>query len=284
MNDHMEIFPWDDNFATGIDEVDAQHKQLVELLNRLVSHLTYNVDMVELSSIFDQLKGYAVMHFRYEEALWDSAFAGDDWVENHKNAHASFVHDVERLQAESDRRPFDEVIENIAGFLTHWLALHILESDRRFSHVLHGVRQGFSIEEAKRYADEMMSGATRMMIETIMTMYDKLANRTVQFSREISKRKRIELKLKQALDDLRHTKELADSANRAKSAFMADLIHDIRQPAQDIFDAAQDMRSEKQDYSPSRHLDRLDAAVGRLSKAMENLLELSGRNDPGGKE
>ncbi len=31
----MKTFDWDQNFATGIDEVDDQHRFLVELINQL---------------------------------------------------------------------------------------------------------------------------------------------------------------------------------------------------------------------------------------------------------
>ena len=281
MIDALEIFPWDDNFSTGIPEVDDQHKQLVGLLNQLASHMTYSSDIGELGLIFDQLKGYAILHFRDEETIWTEHFAGDSMVHDHQREHASFVQEVGRLQGESEEKPFDEVIVTIAGFLTHWLALHILESDKRMAHAYHGVGQGFSTEEAKRYADEMMSGATRMMIDTIMAMYDKLANRTVQFSREIGKRKRVELKLKQALDDLRHTKELAEASHGAASAFLADVRQEFRQPAQDLLDVARDMRGEGQAGPASGHLDQLDAAVGRLFAVLESLPDPSGRSTPG---
>ena len=44
MNNHieyLEIFPWNESFDTGLTEIDNQHKKLVELLNQLSSHLTY---------------------------------------------------------------------------------------------------------------------------------------------------------------------------------------------------------------------------------------------------
>ena len=54
----LEIFPWNDNFATGIEEVDEQHRRLVKLLNVLVGHLAFNSDAPVRNKIFDELKDY----------------------------------------------------------------------------------------------------------------------------------------------------------------------------------------------------------------------------------
>lgn len=71
----MEIFPWDSNFATGIAVIDAQHQQLVALLNRLVTHLAFQSDAPTLNSVFDQLRDYVEVHFTTEEALWQAHLA-----------------------------------------------------------------------------------------------------------------------------------------------------------------------------------------------------------------
>ena len=38
--EELEVFPWNENFETGIQEVDEQHKTLVILLNKLANSLT----------------------------------------------------------------------------------------------------------------------------------------------------------------------------------------------------------------------------------------------------
>ena len=57
---------------------------------------------------------------------------------------------------------------------------------------------GVSLEKAKEQANQEMSGSARILIDTILTMYDKLANSTVKMSREIYKRKIVEADLRQA--------------------------------------------------------------------------------------
>ena len=154
MENHIDIFPWNDNFAIGIDEIDAQHRRLVELINLLVSHLAYQSDVPTLNSVFEQLRDYAAVHFETEERYWRRAFDGDEWERAHRQSHAGFVDKLRDLKAEEARQPLETVIEHIAFYLTHWLALHILESDRRMAKVVIALTTGVTLDEAKRIASD----------------------------------------------------------------------------------------------------------------------------------
>ena len=185
----IEIFPWNENFKTGIPEIDQQHKRLIDLLNQLVSHLAFQSDAPTLNTVFDELKNYAVEHFKTEEAIWHRHFPDDPWEISHRRAHDNFVDEVFRLKALEGTKPFDDVIEGIVTFLTSWLAYHILESDKRLAKVVLALPSGMSLEQAKELANNEMSGATKALIDTVMAMYDNLAHRTVQLTREINKRR-----------------------------------------------------------------------------------------------
>ena len=185
---YVEIFPWNENFSTGIDEIDEQHKRLVDLLNILVGHLAFQSDSPALERIFEELKSYTVLHFASEERIWSQYFNDDPWEKWHKDAHADFIANVLELKKNASGKTEDEVIESIVSFLTHWLALHIIESDRRMAKVVLAMPSGISLARAKEMANLEMSGATRVLIDTVMGMYDKLANRTIQMTREINTR------------------------------------------------------------------------------------------------
>ncbi len=226
----LEIFPWNENFATGIELIDTQHKQLVDLLNVLVRHLAYDADAPALNRVFDELKEYTVVHFTDEEAIWHEHFKNDSWEEWHREAHQDFIEQVLEIKKKEAEMSMDDVIAEIVGFLTHWLALHIIESDKRMAKVVLALPSGISLERAKEQANEEMAGSTRVLINTVMGMYDKLANRTVQLTREISKRKQAEKELRRTQAALMNLKDEAIQANQAKSEFLANMSHEIRTP------------------------------------------------------
>ena len=66
----IDIFPWDDNFNTGLAVVDAQDRKLVELLNAQATQVAYCDPALSLDALFDGLAEYAVYHFATEEQIW----------------------------------------------------------------------------------------------------------------------------------------------------------------------------------------------------------------------
>ncbi len=187
MNDALEIFPWNDNFSIGIPEIDAQHKKLVQMLNRLGSDLVFNSDHIDLSKLFNELAEYAVYHFQTEENVWHQFLAGDRWETAHKGSHESFVADLTKLRSEEGIKPLHEVMEDILIFLTHWLAYHILENDKRTAMIVLAVQSGMSIEQAKQKTHQEMTGATGVLIDTVLAMYDTVASRTLQMMKAAQK-------------------------------------------------------------------------------------------------
>lgn len=189
------IFPWNENFETGIVVIDGQHRKLVELLNRLASHLAYGEDLQGLNQVFDELTAYALHHFQTEEAVWRKYLPEDEMSAEHHKTHQNFVTEVLKLKGEQDVLPTEAVIEDVVSFLTHWLAFHILEADKHMAKVVLALQQGMALKDAKLKASEEMSGAMRVLIETVLSMYDHLSSRTLQLMREIAERQRTEERL-----------------------------------------------------------------------------------------
>lgn len=265
---NIEIFPWNTNFETGISIIDEQHKKLIDLLNLLISHIAYQSDVPTLNFIFDELKEYTQHHFSTEEKIWQDYFFDDSWIEWHKHAHTDFISEVLKIKEESTQS-LDETIEEIVKFLTHWLAFHILDSDKRMAKVVLALPSGISLAQAKKNADEEMSGSTRILIETIMGMYDQLANRTVQMTKEINKRKEVEAELKLA-------KEKAEAANIAKSTFISTMSHELRTPLNAILGFSELMsRDDSITAKQKEMLDIINNSGTHLLEMINDVLDIS---------
>ncbi|MDD3355062.1 bacteriohemerythrin [Zoogloea sp.] len=182
----IDIFPWDDNFCTGIAEIDEQHRVLVDLLNRLAAFVAYQADDLVLEQVFDELTAYALHHFASEEAIWHRHLPEDRAEISHREVHCNFVREVERMKGSLGARPLIELGEEVLGFLARWLAAHILESDRYLAYVVRARQAGQDVQAAKAWAKEQMGGATRVLIDIILSIYSTLSNNTLKLMRELA--------------------------------------------------------------------------------------------------
>jgi len=182
--DGFEIFPWNKNFETGIAQIDAQHKRLVELLNQLGFYLAHSARSIELNEVFDALTSYADYHFKTEEAVWKKFLRDDLWGEEHLKEHSTFLRDITALRKGETGLSFDDMIRNILRFLMRWLVLHILGDDMRLARVVHGIESGLSLELAKAQADKEIKDRLPVLVDTLLQMYDSLSVRILQLMRE----------------------------------------------------------------------------------------------------
>lgn len=182
----VDIFPWDGNFNTGIPKVDEQHQKLVHMLNRLASNIAYGASAALLNQIFDEMAEYALYHFETEEAIWRDYLADDPEEIAHRAIHQSFAQEVVRLKSSLASCALSEVAEETLGFLARWLASHILESDRHLAYVVRARKEGLPLDAAKLRAKEAMGGATRVLIDIILSIYSTLSTNTLRLMRELA--------------------------------------------------------------------------------------------------
>lgn len=188
----FEIFPWDKNFETGIALIDEQHQKLVQILNHLAVHLANRSSKKILNEVFDELFDYADYHFRAEEEVWRKHLLNDESFNSHEKTHKSFISHVIDLRGREGREDYDQIMQDTVGFLTHWLAYHILDNDKRMAKVILAIENGKTVTQAKQSAHEEMSGSMQLLIETVLKMYDSLSSRTMDLMREKTLRKRAE--------------------------------------------------------------------------------------------
>lgn len=275
MQNSVEIFPWNKNFESGIEVIDTQHKQLVKLLNVLVSHLAFQSEAPEITKVFDELKAYTAYHFSTEEKIWHEHFRNDSWEELHQKGHADFIAKVLEIKGGELHKNPDVVIEEIVSFLTHWLAMHIIESDKRMAKVVLALPSGMSLEECKVIANQEMEGATRVLIETVMGMYDTLAHRTIQMTREISRRIKAEQDLQVTQRELIRLKDEAIAANAAKSTFLANMSHELRTPLNGIMGMINFAQQRMSDPTGYDQLDKAKHAADHLLAVINDILDIS---------
>jgi len=124
-----DLFQWSDDFNVDIQEIDEQHKVLVDLLNQLHHAIMERRGKTASREILDQLADYTKTHFLLEESLMRVLhYPG---LEIHRHQHEDLVIQIHELQRKLDEENATITFE-LLHFLKMWLIQHINESDKRF--------------------------------------------------------------------------------------------------------------------------------------------------------
>ena len=175
----MDTFRWNSVFETGLDEIDNQHRRLVELLNEL----SRNIDSARPESIdrtLRELADYTVYHFASEERFMDLHHLAPEFCNRHRATHAKFVAQVTEW---IDERKHEQHLEprRLLDYLANWLIFHILGDDRALGRQVAAIKRGISAQEAfasDRASDdprtEILLGALHRLYAGLMERNDML--------------------------------------------------------------------------------------------------------------
>ncbi|HJV34555.1 bacteriohemerythrin [Geomonas sp.] len=119
---------WTSDLATGVAEIDNQHKEIFSRFDRLFTACSEGKGKEEVLLLLNFLADYVKEHFAAEERL-QLRNAYPDYP-NHKAEHARFMADVAKLQAEfkAEGATLSLVIMTNKT-LTSWLTQHIKKRD-----------------------------------------------------------------------------------------------------------------------------------------------------------
>lgn len=119
---------WDPSFATGIPSVDAQHQQLIHILNLLAATVEAGPTHAQLLDVVAQLADYASYHFAEEERLMEAM--GYPELDEHRLEHQTFVNQIELFDLDAILAT-EGLAAEMLHFLKTWLCDHILGIDQR---------------------------------------------------------------------------------------------------------------------------------------------------------
>jgi hemerythrin len=122
------VLPWRDEFTLGLAVVDAQHRELVDAMNRLTP-LLHAGDAGGVDGTLAFLDRYVRDHFGTEEALM--ARHAYPFTAEHLREHENFVAFLRRLAGQvAAGRPRLHLVFQVQVFLLDWFANHSTGTDR----------------------------------------------------------------------------------------------------------------------------------------------------------
>ena len=121
---------WNDSWLVGVAEFDAQHKNLVSLLNELHQSMSLGRGRTVIGDVLASLVGYTQSHFAAEERLMQKYnYPG---LGMHKLEHDQLARKVLEFRRGFEAGNVTVSIE-VMEFLKAWLRDHILGSDKRYA-------------------------------------------------------------------------------------------------------------------------------------------------------
>ncbi len=124
----MTKIAWDESMTTGVPEIDAQHKELLEKFNELSDALDEHKDRQTAAAILDFLQFYSAWHFQREEACMEQYHC--PMAELNRVGHAEFIaHFGQLYELYQGRGVTHETAKTVYEELRDWLVNHIRRVD-----------------------------------------------------------------------------------------------------------------------------------------------------------
>lgn len=121
---------WSQTLATGSAEIDTEHKELFQRINRLLAAQEKGlVGREETGRIVQFLSEYVVFHFGHEESLMDRyEYSGSS---GHKAQHVQFIRVFQRLKERMLTEGLTPGLQQeTRDLVVDWLLNHIRYADR----------------------------------------------------------------------------------------------------------------------------------------------------------
>ena len=148
MSNEEVFFKWLPEYSVNIKAIDDQHRELVNILNRLFVAVCMREGDKVIAEILDALMCYTQTHFELEERLMRQAKYKD--LESHMDEHKKLIDQLDQLCKKYlvEEKP---IYFEMLNFLKTWLKEHIKGVDTKYSMALH--QSGFSFDDWEREAN-----------------------------------------------------------------------------------------------------------------------------------
>jgi hemerythrin len=129
------MIEWQERYAVGVAVIDGQHREMLELVNRLLQGLRDGRERAELVETLRELVRATEHNIATEERLMQEHGLSPL---HHADAHTRLLEAIRRF----DLRLDPQGLAGSASWLREWLLGHIDEDDRPFAELLRarGVR------------------------------------------------------------------------------------------------------------------------------------------------
>jgi hemerythrin-like metal-binding protein len=275
----MAFITWNDDFLTGIEIVDLQHRWLVDMINDAAPKFLDCApkDKADRRRLFEGLIDYTSLHFRTEEDIMAETGVDARVLEHHQATHAALVREVLDWREKIDYcNPADG--QNFLGFLAGWLLFHVLGEDQTMARQVRARKAGLSPAAAYEAGEgNCWSPKKATLAKTMARVFAQLSGQIRETSmlnehleQQVAART---AELRQMAEDLRVARDAAEGASEAKSRFLGMVSHELRTPMNAIVGFTGALRQSGLSKAGQGLASRIMEASSHLQDMINGLIE-----------
>ncbi len=119
---------WKDSYLIGIPQIDKQHKELCDQIDKLYDACSQGKGAAEAGKVLEFLASYTIKHFADEEAFQKKVnYPG---YTQHKAKHTAFLEQVKKLKQEAVQSGMGvSTVIKVNQAISTWLVNHIKNTD-----------------------------------------------------------------------------------------------------------------------------------------------------------
>jgi hemerythrin-like metal-binding protein len=128
----MALIEWQPQFAIGIPAIDHEHREMIELINRLHASLADDAPKADIDDFLGEVHSDISAHFALEEkTMRDMAYGEYD---AHKADHERLLDDIRDIMDAFDADAYFDYSESLSQHLKRWFTEHFRTMDSRLHH------------------------------------------------------------------------------------------------------------------------------------------------------
>lgn len=127
----MSIIEWDDSYSVNNDEIDKQHKEWIDIYNKMHdSMMSRESSIDQTTEILQAMSNYAQNHFNYEEEYMREINFPD--IVEHRRSHKDFESLIYSYSRDIEA---GKMVLNtkVIKLIRNWLMEHITVEDKKYA-------------------------------------------------------------------------------------------------------------------------------------------------------
>lgn len=124
----MKYLKWSEQYSVGVDSVDYEHQNLMDMINMIYAELEDKRDIAEIEKTVSDVHAEISAHFALEERLMRNA--GYEEYEAHKNDHEELLDQIRTMMDAIENDP-EPALDMLSEQLSDWFGGHFATFDAR---------------------------------------------------------------------------------------------------------------------------------------------------------